>query len=281
MEGLEADKGVCRMEFSEVNQFIKEVGRSNRDGVGGEGVVEGVGEGGGRRSGRAVDSLEKGRMKSMNRVLNSEEESESRKTTPTRKRAAEDWASDKRPATFSSGGSENEGFQLMSIPERKREREKRRRECINLKFSELCLMLPRSANGRLDKEGILVEALDSLKTLNKSIMELNLQNQNLKSEMEELRQEKVELRTDKNYLRAELDAAREEIKTLKADHLRLWHTLRQQVNAQNGMAGSTTASDPMLEVALRAKFIGGGSNDEVPAMNNADTCKVTSHNECA
>mmetsp|Transcript_21752 Transcript_21752/g.31550 ORF Transcript_21752/g.31550 Transcript_21752/m.31550 type:complete len:195 (-) Transcript_21752:1203-1787(-) len=165
----------------------------------------------------------------MNRALNSEEESELRRTASIRKRAAEDVASDKRFAIFSSAGSENEGPQSMSMPERKREREKRRRECINLKFSELRLMLTRSANGRLDKEGILVEALDSLKTLNKSIVELNVQNQNLKSEMEELRQEKVELRTDKNYLRAELDAAREEIKTLKADHLRLWQALRPQV----------------------------------------------------
>jgi len=47
------------------------------------------------------------------------------------------------------------------------------------------------------------------------------------------------------------------------------------------MSGSSAANDPMLEVALRAKFVGEGSNDEVLAMNNVDTCKVTSHNECA
>ncbi|KAJ8903448.1 hypothetical protein NDN08_004556 [Rhodosorus marinus] len=273
------------MDFNAVNQFIKDITRNNQV-AGTVDVVQGVGEGGSHsgKRGRNVESRQKGRAKNVNRraAAADDDEGDSRRTITTRKRPAEDWVSDKAPAVLSSGGSENEGLPLMSIPERKREREKRRREGLNLKFNELALMLPRSANGRLDKEGILIEVMDNLKRLNKVIMELNMQNQNLKSEIDELRQEKAELRTDKTYVRAELDAAREEINTLKADHLMLWRKLRQQVNDSMAMGRPSNPSDPMLDVALRTKLLGeGNSSEELQELNNVDTSKVTSHNECA
>eukprot|EP00189_Rhodosorus_marinus_P011402 CAMPEP_0184751856 /NCGR_PEP_ID=MMETSP0315-20130426/43272_1 /TAXON_ID=101924 /ORGANISM="Rhodosorus marinus, Strain UTEX LB 2760" /LENGTH=275 /DNA_ID=CAMNT_0027231155 /DNA_START=99 /DNA_END=926 /DNA_ORIENTATION=+ len=275
------------MDFNAVNQFIKDItGNNPGTGTGAVDAGHGAREGGshsGKRV-RNVESRHKGRAKHQNRRESAADDGErdSRRTIATRKRQAEDWISDKAPAVLSSGGSENEGLPLMSIPERKREREKRRREGLNLKFNELALMLPRSANGKLDKEGILIEAMDNLKRLNKVIMELNMQNQNLKSEIDEVRQEKAELRTDKTYVRAELDSAREEIKTLKADHLILWQKLRQQVNDSMGIARSSNPSDPMLEVALRTKLIGvGNRSEELQELNNVDTSKITSHNECA
>jgi len=220
------------MDFNAVNDFIKDI-TADEPAAGTVDVEQGGIEGGrrSRKRVRNVESRQQGRAKNLNRraAAADDDEGDSRRTIMTRKRPAEDWVSDKAPAVLSSGGSENEGLPLMSLPERKREREKRRREGLNLKFNELALMLPRSGNGKLDKEGILIEVMDNLKRLNRMIMELNMQNQDLKSEIDELRQEKAELRTDKTYVRAELDAAREEIKTLKADHLMLWQKLRQEV----------------------------------------------------
>mmetsp|Transcript_8646 Transcript_8646/g.25986 ORF Transcript_8646/g.25986 Transcript_8646/m.25986 type:complete len:339 (+) Transcript_8646:81-1097(+) len=184
--------------------------------------------------------------------------------------------------SFSSGASDDERQTNMSVPERKREREKRRRELMNTRFSELALMLPRINNGKSDKESILAEAVENTRRQNNYVLELNMQNQALKTEIEELRTEKNELRADKVYLRAELAAAREDIKNLKSDHMMLWELFKQRINTFNG-GNRSGAPDALLDVALRSKLLQGvGMQDLGQILQQAESNdKATSHNECA
>lgn len=144
---------------------------------------------------------------------------------------ADDGKNDGDGNSWVSGDSDEEGEEGMPVKVRKKEREKRRRETMNSRFSELALMIPRTTNGKADKETILAEAIENAKRQSNSILELNLEKQALKREVEDLRAEKAELRTDKNYLRAELEAAREEVKSVRDDLLTLWQIYKQQVSS--------------------------------------------------
>mmetsp|Transcript_5621 Transcript_5621/g.16732 ORF Transcript_5621/g.16732 Transcript_5621/m.16732 type:complete len:282 (+) Transcript_5621:67-912(+) len=153
--------------------------------------------------------------------------------------------SDERDAynSWLSGGSDDEHQTSLSLPVRKREREKRRRELMNSRFSELALILPRTTNGKTDKETILAEAVENARRQNNSILELNMQNQALKSEIEELRAEKSEIRADKQYVRNELESAREEMRNLRSDHAALWQMFKQRftdLDAGTGASSSVT-----------------------------------------
>eukprot|EP00188_Purpureofilum_apyrenoidigerum_P005253 Plantae.Rhodophyta-Purpureofilum_apyrenoidigerum.ctg6677.p1 GENE.Plantae.Rhodophyta-Purpureofilum_apyrenoidigerum.ctg6677~~Plantae.Rhodophyta-Purpureofilum_apyrenoidigerum.ctg6677.p1 ORF type:complete len:279 (+),score=63.70 Plantae.Rhodophyta-Purpureofilum_apyrenoidigerum.ctg6677:176-1012(+) len=151
-----------------------------------------------------------------------------------------------------SGGSDDDHQTSLSLPERKREREKRRRELMNSKFSELALVLPRTTNGKADKETILAEAIENAQRQNNFILELNMQNQALKTEIEELRTEKSELRADKQYLRNELDVAREEMKNLRSERTALLQVFKQK--SSNLEIGTGVSSSVTLEGSARNKI---------------------------
>lgn len=214
---------------------------------------------------------------------------------------------------FSQGSDQEDSD---SQPKKKRERERKRREVMNRRFSDLALLLPRSSNGKADKESVLAEAIENIRHQKNMIVDLNMRNQDFKAEIEMLRNEKGELRNDKNYLRSELAQARDEIRQLRSEgSMRMdrptMMTFLQNVSVQptigartekkeprvtsgafslpqqgqissGGMRGASMSSEGMLDALQRKSLLSGTMSADLSQLTHGvDSSKTTSHNPCA
>jgi len=120
---------------------------------------------------------------------------------------------------------------------KRRDRERKRRKTINVRFNELAVLVMRNGNGKSDKESVLADAIEHVRQQSSIILELTNKNQALSEELETQRAEKIELRADKRYLHDELASIRSEHRRLQKDHLVLWETARESLGDHaNGLS---------------------------------------------
>lgn len=121
-----------------------------------------------------------------------------------------------RPAP-ASPGHQGSGAAPESRPEKKRLREKRRREALNVRFEALQTAIGCGASARMDKESVLEEAVYFFHALDTKLTTLAARNESLAAELADLRAEKADLRVDKTALRKEVAALEEQLAALKGD----------------------------------------------------------------
>ncbi|CAO2842823.1 unnamed protein product [Amaranthus hypochondriacus] len=93
-------------------------------------------------------------------------------------------------------------------------REKQRRDLVNTRFFELSEVLERGTTPKLDKVGILTDAIRTVKLLREETSSLTCQNTELKQKITDLKAEKTELRAEKRRLKSEKEETEKRIKAL-------------------------------------------------------------------
>eukprot|EP00186_Timspurckia_oligopyrenoides_P004192 CAMPEP_0182446428 /NCGR_PEP_ID=MMETSP1172-20130603/4199_1 /TAXON_ID=708627 /ORGANISM="Timspurckia oligopyrenoides, Strain CCMP3278" /LENGTH=465 /DNA_ID=CAMNT_0024642359 /DNA_START=15 /DNA_END=1412 /DNA_ORIENTATION=+ len=189
-----------------------------------------------------------------------------------------------------------DGMNGESSDVKKRDRERRRREKMNVLFDELLSAICRDGSNRPDKETIMSYAIEHIKEQNDLIAALTQKNKALQGELDVHRSEKLELRNEKNLLRSELSKTKAEYQRLEADHMVLWKSSQDPsepsalLNRSLPLAPSSVHS-PTSGIPPRPHRIGGGSmvpttqDDPIPAPWLADEERTgdrsDTHPECA
>lgn len=94
-------------------------------------------------------------------------------------------------------------------------REKLRREKMNKRFSELCSFLHPHRPARIDKSGILDDAISALNKLQSEVQELKERKRKLQADIQNLKAEKNELRGEKVQLKARIENMELKIKAIQ------------------------------------------------------------------
>uniref|UniRef100_A0A7S0ZGC2 BHLH domain-containing protein n=1 Tax=Timspurckia oligopyrenoides TaxID=708627 RepID=A0A7S0ZGC2_9RHOD len=158
--------------------------------------------------------------------------------------------------------------------ERKRELERRRRETLHTRLSELdSAVAPyrkRIPSRKWDKELILSDALQVISSLQDQLKEVTATLEEMRVEADELRGEKLELRNDKAYLREEVEAVRAENRKLRADNIALWQAIRNQ-SPDQGLA-SLAKSEPAKAEPFSKRVSKISERTEDAAIVEYDEC---------
>lgn len=97
-------------------------------------------------------------------------------------------------------------------------REKLRRDRLNDRFLELCLVLMPNGPANIDKAVILGDAIDLLKKLRIEAKKLQEKNQTVRDSIRSIKVEKKELRREKLKLKAEKEMIKEAIKGMNISY---------------------------------------------------------------
>lgn len=147
-------------------------------------------------------------------------------------------------SNFSSSSSE--GTDDHNKLRKKREREKKRRLCMNRLFEKLMTVVSGDRFVKRDKESVITQTIEYVQWEQQHINQLESENRFLREQVDELRAEKNELRSDKTYLKNELHNLREQIEKLRNDNVILWQSCRK---------GDAVVSDSALDAALRGNLL--------------------------